>query len=359
MKPIPGLARIISICICFILLIGLSIPTSHVMAAPKSITLSEGDENKAVTLLQKQLKKQGYFDWEVTGFYGWMTANAVKTFQEKNALFPDGIAGPVTLKKLFGSRYNNFLNQAGIDTGGQQPPTPADSSTQKWKKARIDYPDALLPGDSNKQVEKMQIQLKKLGYYRYSTITGFYGPITLVAVQQFQSQNKLLDDGIVGPATLKKLYSKKAIKFSSSKTKTKHTIVVPKPNLSKVDKMINYALKFNGYRYVYGTAGPRTFDCSGLTSYVMKHMGVSLKRSAQDQGYDTRFKKLTRSQLRRGDLVFFNSNPKDGDLSDHVGIYLGGGQFIHAASTKTGVKISDMSSSYNTSHFSWGRRVLT
>ena len=95
-----------------------------------------------------------------------------------------------------------------------------------------------------------------------------------------------------------------------------------------------------GKPYVYGSTGPNSFDCSGLTTYAFRKIGVSLKRSAYSQGYDSGYDKVEGvGSLRRGDLVFFNTI-SDSDLSDHVGIYLGSGYFIHASSSANKVIMS-------------------
>ena len=85
---------------------------------------------------------------------------------------------------------------------------------------------------------------------------------------------------------------------------------------------------------------------------------MSLKRTAYSQGYDTTYEKISSvSSLKRGDLVFFNTI-SDSDLSDHVGIYLGGGCFIHASSGGHKVVVSNLTTGYYNRVFSWGRRVL-
>ena len=126
---------------------------------------------------------------------------------------------------------------------------------------------------------------------------------------------------------------------------------------STAEKIIATAKQHLGKPYVYGTSGPNTFDCSGFTSFVFKKYGYSLLRSAQQQGYDSRFEKLSRSELKMGDLVFFNT-VSDSDLSDHAGIYIAKGDFIHASSGGGKVMISNLDSGYYNRVFSWGRRVL-
>lgn len=130
---------------------------------------------------------------------------------------------------------------------------------------------------------------------------------------------------------------------------------------TKAEQVIAFAKTLLGSPYVYGEEGPDSFDCSGFTTYVMKQFGISLPRSAYNQGYDQYGVKITaRANLLPGDLVFFNTNNSDGDLSDHAGIYIGNGDFIHANSgAGDSVVISNMeSSSFYKAAFSWGRRVL-
>jgi cell wall-associated NlpC family hydrolase len=126
-----------------------------------------------------------------------------------------------------------------------------------------------------------------------------------------------------------------------------------------LEKVIALAVQQYGKPYVYATHGPDTFDCSGLTSYCFGTVaGVSLSRSAYGQGYDNRFQKIeTIGALARGDVVCFNTVASDIDLSDHVGIYLGGGKFIHASSGAGKVIVSTLASGYYNRTFSWGLRV--
>ncbi|MEG2623700.1 MAG: C40 family peptidase, partial [Clostridia bacterium] len=124
---------------------------------------------------------------------------------------------------------------------------------------------------------------------------------------------------------------------------------------SKANTVISSALAQLGKRYVYGTIGPATFDCSGLTYYAYKQVGVGLEHSANSVGYGAG-DKVDRAHLERGDIVCFNTIG-DADLSDHVGIYLGGNQFVHASSGQGRVVVSSLSG-YYADNFSWGRRVI-
>ena len=125
---------------------------------------------------------------------------------------------------------------------------------------------------------------------------------------------------------------------------------------SSVNKVISLAKSLLGKSYVWGAQGPSTFDCSGFTYYVFKNAAnITLPRVSQDQStYGTY---VSKSNLKVGDLVFFDTNgANDGNVS-HVGIYLGNHQFIHASSSKGKVVISEMSSYYSGAYVN-ARRVL-
>lgn len=99
--------------------------------------------------------------------------------------------------------------------------------------------------------------------------------------------------------------------------------------------IVNYAEQFYGKPYILNTAGPNYFDCSGLTMRVFAHVaGIALPHDADAQ-YNDYGTHVSSSNLRTGDLVFFNTSGGYGYMS-HVGIYLGNDYFI-AANTSTGV----------------------
>jgi peptidoglycan DL-endopeptidase CwlO len=110
---------------------------------------------------------------------------------------------------------------------------------------------------------------------------------------------------------------------------------------SRYGGVVGIAMQYLGTPYVYGGASPSGFDCSGFVMYVFAQIGVSLPHNAAAQyGYGT---PVDRSQLQPGDLVFFNG-------LGHMGIYVGGGSFIHAPHTGDVVKISSMSGWYASSY---------
>ena len=116
-------------------------------------------------------------------------------------------------------------------------------------------------------------------------------------------------------------------------------------------QVARYALNFVGYPYVWGAEGPRAFDCSGFSQYVYRHFGVSLSRTASSQYYGNGHS-VSRSNLAPGDLVFFYSG------ISHVGIYIGGGKFVHASNSQTGVKVSSLYEGHYSSSFRGAKRIF-
>lgn len=114
-----------------------------------------------------------------------------------------------------------------------------------------------------------------------------------------------------------------------------------------------------GTRYVWGGAAPGGFDCSGYTMYVFKQYGYSLPHTASGQWQSGIGSKVSSiSELEAGDLVFFNDPSRNaGKACSHVGIYVGGGQFIHASSSKNGVIYSDLTSGYYNRYYKGAIRV--
>jgi cell wall-associated NlpC family hydrolase len=104
-------------------------------------------------------------------------------------------------------------------------------------------------------------------------------------------------------------------------------------------RVVTYAKRFLGVRYVYGGSSPRSgFDCSGFVRFVYAHFGVALPHSSYAQFGNGH--RVIRGSLRPGDLVFFNG-------LGHVGLYIGHGQFIHAPHTGTRVRIERLGGWYS------------
>ena len=120
------------------------------------------------------------------------------------------------------------------------------------------------------------------------------------------------------------------------------------------NQVVEYAKKYLGYKYVAGGSSPKGFDCSGFTTYVFKHFGISLNRASKGQIKNG--VAVEKSKLQAGDLVIFNN--ESNSAIGHVGIYIGSGKFIHAANKKEGVVITALSSRYYSQRYVGARRVI-
>jgi cell wall-associated NlpC family hydrolase len=109
----------------------------------------------------------------------------------------------------------------------------------------------------------------------------------------------------------------------------------------------DFAKQFIGTPYVWGGTSPSGFDCSGFTQYVMKQFGINLPRISYQQGQGG--KAVANGDLQVGDLVFWDNSSRNAG-ADHVGIYIGGGKYIHAPQPGSSVKISNLGGNY------WARR---
>jgi peptidoglycan DL-endopeptidase CwlO len=118
---------------------------------------------------------------------------------------------------------------------------------------------------------------------------------------------------------------------------------------SRYGGAVGIALRYLGIPYVWGGASPsQGFDCSGLVTYVYAQLGVSLPHHAASIWNYGSY--VSRDQLEPGDLVFFNG-------LGHMGIYIGGGQFVHAPHTGDVVKISSIYDGWYSSSWYGAKRL--
>ncbi|MEA1879965.1 MAG: C40 family peptidase [Campylobacterota bacterium] len=128
--------------------------------------------------------------------------------------------------------------------------------------------------------------------------------------------------------------------------------------LSQSEKaaLLEDAKYFKGGKYVWGGTTPNGFDCSGYVQYLYKKHHINLPRTAWSQS--KRGIAVSKNNLQKGDLLFFLTDKKRGIPVTHVGIYLGDGQFIHAASKKKGIIVSPLNTGYYAKKFVSASRVL-
>ncbi len=133
------------------------------------------------------------------------------------------------------------------------------------------------------------------------------------------------------------------VQSAVSRSAVRSAVVNTNPPPARMGSVVATAMQYLGYPYVWGTRGPNSFDCSGFTSYIYGLHGISLSSSSSAQwGAGT---PVSHADAQPGDLFV---------KSGHVGIYIGGGQIIHASNPSTGVTISPLTN-YSGVHYEFRR----
>jgi len=331
--------------------------------------LQENDDYPTVEKLQLRLMELGYLDSdEPSTVYNSATTVAVSLFQRTLDYDMDGIADSELQESLF-----------------------SDDAT----------PYEIKLGDSGSDVESMQSRLNELGYYD-GKINGYFGVATEDALEAFQTKNKIDVDSIFNVADRDLLFSPDArpkidptptpsptpkptkkpttttSSSSSSSSTTTTATATPTPSTSSdssddsdtstggsynasysADGLVSVAQAMLGVKYTWSEESPsKGFDCSGLVYFCLRTCGVSTSRySASGFSAVSSWQNVSSiSDLVKGDLLFFCDDSSS--RVSHTGIYIGGGQFIHASSSKGKVVQSSISTSYWTRNFVNGRRVF-
>lgn len=181
----------------------------------------------------------------------------------------------------------------------------------------------------------------------YSIIKSISTNTKVEVISTNNGWSKIKEGSTTGYVSAKYLSDPQTSSSTSSNTTSTST---------SASKLVSYAKSLLGKPYVWGAQGPSSFDCSGFTYYVFKNCAnITLPRTSVDQS--TYGITVSKSNLKVGDLVFFDTDgANDGNVS-HVGIYIGSNQFIHSSSTKGKVVISDFTNYYNNA-FVRAKRVL-
>lgn len=139
---------------------------------------------------------------------------------------------------------------------------------------------------------------------------------------------------------------------AGNKTTKSFNVTVYDPDTYANSIIVNTALSKVGGPYVWGGTGPVGFDCSGLAQYCYRAAGKSIPRVVHTQYYACDLLIYSYADLQPGDLVFFHTE----GWNTHVGIYIGGGEFVHAGSSRTGIVRASLYNSYWQSVFFCGGR---
>lgn len=207
-----------------------------------ALALEQGDKGPSVRNLQRELKRAGFYQAPITQVYDVSTEQAVRRFQKAAGLEVTGVAGPVTIQKLDGwevTQENSQNQKPSVESTTAKKPSsqntqakkpsvendstkkPSSQNTQAKKpsvqNSQVEQtssettvankrrdPNLLQRGDEGEDVKSLQERLRVAGFY-YGNSTGIYGPITEDAVKRFQEAYKLTVDGVVGPATQRRL----------------------------------------------------------------------------------------------------------------------------------------------------------
>jgi peptidoglycan DL-endopeptidase CwlO len=289
--------------------------------------LSYGDRTIKVKRLQRELSAYGK-NVPSTGYFGPITRNRVNRLKARENFRTNGVAGFKVWHTLF-------------TDGNKLEPIPRSSQRSSGGKAGYKQPQ-LRYGERGRKVVRLQRELSAYG--KNVPDTGWYGPMTTSRVKKVQSRNGWKTTGVAGYRVWHELFTDgnkvRPVKdYRSSGTSrsggTRSAFSSSGSGSSKALRALAYAENQIGDSYVFGADGPDAFDCSGLTLAAYRSVGIDLPRTSQAQiNAGTR---VSRSNLQKGDLVFFYSG------ISHVGIYAGNGRIVHAANSSSPVEYSKVS----------------
>lgn len=216
-------------------------------------------------------------------------------------------------------------------------------------------------GDTGAGVRLVQQRLVEAGYSVEAD--GCYGAATADAVRLFQLRHHLPADGVAGPRTCQALTGRASLAGESDhfsaygwqndgKRESRIDWTTGTISGKKAKAVTEEAQKYIGVPYRFGGADTHGFDCSGFIQYVFRKKGVALPRAADEQ-YGLG-QQVARNALQPGDLVFFSTYESG---ASHSGIYVGGGHFI-SATTSRGIAVADMTSGYWFERYIGAKRIL-
>lgn len=175
-----------------------------------------GDSGSQVTKIQKRLKELGFYNGDITGYFGSDTQKAYKAFQTAAGVVVDGICGKTDRDILYSDNAPVYVAPT---TEAKKKTTTKKKSTKKTTKKKQET--VISVGDYSDDVTAIQKQLIKLNYLEKGNATGYFGEDTEQAIKDFQDYNEITVTGSVDNATKKALFSKKAVANPEAKTEEK------------------------------------------------------------------------------------------------------------------------------------------
>ena len=243
---------------------------------------------------------------------------------------------------------NETTEQPTTEQTTQQPETIQQTNTTKTMYVNTQTANLRQKADKTSQVIKQLSQSTKVtvmstdngwAYVDVNGTKGYIAESLLTTTQKETSRSGLTTR------------EQAATNNSAAKSTTQKNTAVTESTTTSASgsAVVSYAQQFLGCKYVYGGTSTNGFDCSGFTQYVYKHFGINLNRTAAAQYSNG--KSVT--QLQAGDLVMFG---KSG--INHVGIYIGGNTFIHAANPCRGVTTDSLSTGYYKTNYVGAKRIF-
>ena len=196
------------------------------------------------------------------------------------------------------------------------------------------------------------LNLRKGAGTSYSVIKTLSKGTAVTVHSSNNGWSKVSVNGVEGYVSTSYLSSTKPSNSGSSSNSSSNS-----STSVSVDKVLDFAHQQLGKPYVWGAQGPNSFDCSGLIYYVYKNAAnITLPRTSVEQSkFGTT---VSKSNLKAGDLVFFDTNGPNNGAVSHVGIYAGEGQLIHASSSNKKIVKVNMETSYWNNTYVVAKRVL-
>ena len=315
-----------------------------------STTILSIEENKSFKVLDK-VNKWAYV--EIEGNLGWVLTSKLNTENENSTTTEE------TNKSEESTSENEVEQQEEKEEEKQD--NKQEENKKEVKQTKYVSTEVL---NVRKSAEKTSEAIDQLSLNNQVTVVEIIDDSWAKVEYNGKSgyvSNKYLSDSKTKVTSRSETPSKTTETSSNQNTESEpEPEPAPKEEASSkssgnASSVISYAKQYLGYRYVMGGTSPSTgFDCSGFTSYVYRHFGVSLSRTSSAQASNGTA--VSRSNLQAGDILIFrdSSNSRVG----HVGIYIGGNSFIHAANSRKGVIISSLSESYYSQRYVGARRVL-
>lgn len=377
---------------------------------------------------KKYFKKRNRYNWpyRIQNFFRDFRSSITRMSKKKKMITYAGTAAVAVVAVVLVLSLNGGLPTMALGSEDQEKQSVATESIMPAESTLAPTPEptptptpdpTLKEGMENEEVAKLQQRLMDLGFLQIDEPTNYYGPATNLAVQYFQRQHGLEQDGVAGPLTLGMIYAEdakpytllqgtegedveslqsrlqelgylgtvsgyygtdtiEAVKAFQSRNDlgvdgktgemTLNLIYSPDAQPTEemkkavqrkgnIDAFISAAAEKLGCKYVWGAQGPNTFDCSGLVTYCLREAGSTTGRyNAAGFSQNSAWEKVSFDNLQRGDLIFYTNNA--GTRVGHVGIVIGDGMMIDASSSNGKVVERTYDSSYWRAHFVCGRR---